>query len=62
MFGEIAEVTLEQRVDVIGYQVEHAARGLGFAGCQATDAEIRMQAAANALEQFLVRFPCGGGD
>src|SRR5262245_43733182 len=55
--AEVALVEREERLRVVLQEVHLAARAPGFAGLEAAEAEIGVQADDDALEELLVRLP-----
>ena len=62
LFREIGTVALEQGFYVVSHDVNFAVNVAGFARAEAAEAEIRVQATNNSLEELLIWFPGGGAD
>ena len=62
MLGEVRRVATEEGGHVVGEKVDSPADFLFLAGIQAADPEVGVQAARDALEEFLVGLPGGGED
>ena len=60
MFWKVLPVAFEESFRVVLYQVDFTADLFGFVGLEAAEAEVRVEAAGDALEEFLVGFPSGG--
>ena len=62
MFREVALVALEEVVRRAFEEVDFSFDAESGAGFEAAEAEVGVEAADDALEEFLPWFPCGGED
>ena len=60
LFWEIGLIAPEEIGGIVGHKVEGALDTLFFTGLQSADPEVGMEAANDALEEFLVGFPGSG--
>jgi len=62
VFGKVFAVARQQGCHVIGHEVDFSPDGFDFTRLQPAEPEVRMEAAGDALKQFLVRLPSRGKD
>ena len=60
MLGEILDVAFLEGGSIILHEVNFTSDLFGLVGLEAAEAEIGVEAAGDALEEFLVGFPSGG--
>lgn len=60
MLGEIPRISIPQSLRVGLHEIDATTDALGFPGLQSAQTQIGVQAADDALEEFLIRLPCGG--